>query len=453
LLDLLDALCASPWARSVAELSLSPLFRREYASLYDALDALLPGPGPDQAAQRRAWEENVRRLIGRFVPPPQAQKFWLLGTDTVSLPRPYARTLADRSFVHQANPVGSNAPVTIGHQYSVLVVLPEEDSAEAPPWVLPLSRERVASAEKAPVVGAEQLREVLTDAQLPFQGTLCVHVADSDYSRADFLGRVGDLGDLVEVVRVAANRKFYRAAPPTPGKPAGGHPKWYGAPFDLKQPATWGAPQEEVETTWTTKRGRVLRMRLQAWRDLRMRGKRGLPMHSYPFTLIRGVALDAQGQPVFKRTLWLLVMGSRRGELTVLEAWTCYRRRFDLEHFFRFGKQRLLLASYQTPEVEHEESWVLLVQLAAVQLWLGRDLAQVRVRPWERYGKPPPGRGPAPSQVQRDWERIIRRMGTPAQPPKPRGKARGRSPGVSPGRRPRLAVVKKTPRKRPAQTP
>ena len=38
--------------------------------------------------------------------------------------------------------------------------------------------------------------------------------------------------------------------------------------------------------------------------------KRGLPMHRYPFTLIRGVALDEPGQPVFKRTLWLWRLGS-----------------------------------------------------------------------------------------------------------------------------------------------
>ena len=194
-------------------------------------------------------------------------------------------------------------------------------------------------------------------------------------------------------------------------------------------------------------------MQLQAWTDLRMRGKRGLPMHRYPFTLIRGVVVDEQGQRVFKRTLWLLVLGARRGELTLLDAWAGYRQRFDLEHYFRFGKQRLLLASYQTPEVEHEENWLLLVQLAMVQLWLGRDLAGVRVRPWERYLPARPAGAASPSQVQRDWERIIRRIGTPARAPKRRGKAPGRLPGVSPGRRPRVAVVKKTPRKRSAQAP
>lgn len=34
----------------------------------------------------------------------------------------------------------------------------------------------------------------------------------------------------------------------------------------------------------------------------------------------------------------------------------CYRQRFDVEHMFRFKKQRLLMTNYQTPEVEHEAS-------------------------------------------------------------------------------------------------
>lgn len=205
--------------------------------------------------------------------------------------------------------------------------------------------------------------------------------------------------------------------------------------------------------TWTTKRGRRLQVQLQGWTNLLMRGKRGLPMHRYPFTLIRGEVLDEQGQPVYQRDLWLLVLGERRGELSLREAWESYRQRFDLEHYFRFGKQRLLLASYQTPVGEHEENWLLLVQLAMVQLWLGRDLAGVQLRPWEKSLPTRPTQAASPSQVQRDWERIIRLIGTPAQAPQPRGKSPGRSPGVSPGRRPRLKVVKKTSRKGAAPAP
>ncbi len=50
-------------------------------------------------------------------------------------------------------------------------------------------------------------------------------------------------------------------------------------------------------------------------------------------------------------------MGQRDQELSLLEVHQAYRQRCDLEHFFRFGKQKLLLASDQTPDVEHEENW------------------------------------------------------------------------------------------------
>jgi len=450
LLELLDALCGSPWARSVVELSLSPLFRREYGSLYDAIDQFFQSRDPGQAAEeRREWEQELARLVGRYLPVPQRRGFWLVGTDVVPLPRPYARTLADRTFVHQPNPVGSNAPVAIGHPYSVVALLPEKELPDAPPWVVPLQARRVTSAEKGPGVGAEQLKGLLEDAQQPFHGALCVNVSDSGYSGVEFLGPLGALPNLVNVVRVAENRVFYRAAPPPVGRPGQGHPRWYGERFALQEATTWGPPEEEVETTWTTQRGKTHRVQIQAWRNLRMRGTREYPMHRYPFTLIRARVLDEQGQPVFRRTLWLIVLGERRGEVSLLEAWEAYGQRFDLEHYFRFGKQRLLLASFQTPEVEHEENWVTLVQLAMVQLWLGREIAGVRLRSWERYLPVRRSGVASPSQVQRDWERIIRLIGTPAQPPKRRGKSPGRSRGTSPGRRPRRAVIKKAPKKSP----
>ena len=98
-------------------------------------------------------------------------------------------------------------------------------------------------------------------------------------------------------------------------------------------------------------------MVLQGWRNVLMRGKRDLPMHRYPFTLVRATVLDKEGRPVFKRALWLIVLGEWRREISLVEAWQAYGPRFDLEHYSHFGKQRLLLAVYRTPDVEHKENW------------------------------------------------------------------------------------------------
>jgi len=119
LMELIDALSSTLNARSVVELSLSPFFRRHYSSVHDAIAHLFRPSEPEKAdEERRAVEQKWVRLIASYLPEPQRQKFWLFGTDVVTIPRPFARTLADRTFVHQSNTLKGNKPVTIGHQYS-----------------------------------------------------------------------------------------------------------------------------------------------------------------------------------------------------------------------------------------------------------------------------------------------------------------------------------------------
>jgi hypothetical protein len=284
----------------------------------------------------------------------------------------------------------------------------------------------------------------MEDETLPFHEELCVHVADSTYSAVRFLGATEKHENLVNVVRSRGNRVFYRQPLPVKGKRKRGRPPWYGERFDLKDPSTWGEPDAVEETTLTTRKGHTHRVQLEGWHDLLMRGKKDLPMHQKPFTLIRVRVLDEQDHPIFKHTLWLIVMGQRRQELSLVEAWEAYNQRFDVEHYFRFGKQRLLMAAFQTPEVEHEENWLELVSLAYVQLWLARQLVEALPRPWEQYLPQPEGQVASPSAAQRDLGRIIREIGTPAQPPKPRGNSPGRAKGTRPPPRKHHRVIKKS---------
>ncbi len=78
-----------------------------------------------------------------------------------------------------------------------------------------------------------------------------------------------------------------------------------------------------------------------------------------------------------------------------------------MEHLFRFGKQKLLMTSYLTPEVKHEENWFKLTLLAYVNLWAARDLAVVLPREWEYHLKTNREIEITPSLVQRDYYRII----------------------------------------------
>jgi DDE superfamily endonuclease len=471
LMDLLDALSSNTTARSVVELSDNPLFRRQYSSVHDGIEHLYVPSSEDSRLQgRQEMEQALIRLLVPYLPGPQ-RPFRLLGTDVTSASRPFARTLSDRTFVYQPNPVKGVTPITIGHQYSVVALLPEKGSPAEPPWVIPLFVNRVPSTETKREAGQQQIARLLDDKTLPFHEELCVNVADSDYSAVTFLGKMVRHPNLITIARFAGNRTVYRTAPPAAKSPGKGHPTWFGDPMSLKDPETWDEPDETAQTTFTTRKGTRYTVHLEGWHDLLLRGKRGLPMHRSPLTFVRARVVDAQGKPVYARPMWLIVFGRRRQELSLVEIWDAYQQRYDLEHFFRFGKQRLLMDAYQTPETEREENWWTLAQLAYLQLWFAREQADNLPRPWERYlprfrlnGTPadaspedetaspsdasPEGEAvssvPSPSAVQRDLSRILRQIGTPARASKRRGKAPGRSAGENVVLRVRVPVIKKS---------
>jgi len=86
LMELMDALSSNISAQSVVELSLNSAFRREYSSLFTALDEWEP----------EQEEKNLAQLAGPYLPKPKERPFWLFGTDVTPQPRVHARTLEDQ---------------------------------------------------------------------------------------------------------------------------------------------------------------------------------------------------------------------------------------------------------------------------------------------------------------------------------------------------------------------
>ena len=433
-MDLLDALCSNSQARTVVELSLEACFQREHTSVFKAI-----------TAYRSEWmRQSLAQLAAAALPEPRQRPFWLLGVDTTSQPRLYAQTLQDRSYVYQPAEIQSNKPVTIGHRYSEVALLPEREVQQGKPWVVPLSSQRVNSAADKELEGAIQINALLDDPQLPFHEQLCVEVGDTSYSKPKYLFANRPKSNLVTIVRVRSNRTFYRKACISGQRGSRGHPAWYGAAFSLPDPSTWPVPDETTTTSMTSRRGREYRVEIEAWHDLFMRGKRKpvlIPMQCYPFTLVRIRLYHASGVLAYSQPLWVLVMGEKRNLLNLLNIYSAYNQRYDLEHFFRFGKQRLLLADFQTPDSQHEENWWQLAHLAYLQLWVARSLAADQPRPWERSLSTAKPQSLSPTRVQRDFKRIIRQIGTPASTPKRRGYSPGRRKGTILTHRPHLPVV------------
>lgn len=93
------------------------------------------------------------------------------------------------------------------------------------------------------------------------------------------------------------------------------------------------------------------------------------------------------GKPVFERPLCLAIYGKRRDEVENAAVNQLYLQRFDIEHFFRFGKRNLLMNKFQTPDVGHEEAWVTLASIANTLLIAARQTSKETPYPWEKYKK------------------------------------------------------------------
>jgi hypothetical protein len=407
---------------------------------------------PTPKSQRLEQEREMTRLIATTIPPLEKRSYHLLALDVTSIPRPFAHTLEDRVFTHSSNPVAGNRPVTIGHSCSVLAYIPEKKNPADPKWVVPLSARRVDSTSLETVVGAGQTQNVLEDMAPFFQEQLVVKVADSKYSGRQHVSQTGNIDNLVDIVRSAGNRSFYQSPPPIPEgqKRPANHPTWYGQKFSMKDISTWHEPDQTAQLKTTTKKGKTLTFHIRGWDNMLMKGKDGIDMHNHPFRLVCVTCVDDRGNPVYKRPMWLLVFGKRRNNLSLVDIVEAYLQRYDIEHFFRFGKQKLLLTAAQTPNVETEENWWQIVMLAYVQLWAARELAQQMPRPWENKPEPDSTAVASPTATQRDFERLTRQFGTPAHPPKPRGYSQGRKKDQKLTLRARQPVIKKGAKETPS---
>lgn len=438
-MELVDSLASNTHAKSVVELSLNPLHRRNYCSITRSIDEFYARLSPENKQQQN---KQLTQILSECCSSLQKRQYHLFALDCTSNPRVFAKTLSDRSIVHAPNPIYNNLPITIGHQYSIAVYLPEKLSEDAPPWVVPLSCERVSTEQKSTLVGMEQINHCIS--QAVFKGALCVSVGDCSYSGSSCISQAHINPEQVHVSRAKNNRVFYNAIPEKTRK-SRGRPKRYGMKFCLNAKRL-RMPDESTKLKITSKKGKELTVAIGCWNNMRMRGKKGSDTSKMPLRLLRIRVYDGAGELLFKRPMWLIVSGKKQDELSLADVYYIYRHRFDIEHFFKFGKNRLLMNKTQTPEVAHEEACWQFTIMAYAQLYACRALAEYMPTPWEKYLDEfkSSEREKSPNQVQKSFSRIIRGIGTPAQAPKPRNKSNGRMKGDVQPKRKRYPVIVKS---------
>ena len=150
----------------------------------------------------------------------------------------------------------------------------------------------------------------------------------------------------MHVSRSKNNRVFYDALPEKRRK-SRGRPKRYGKKFRLNAKRLRSA-DESTDLKIISPKGKELTITIECWNNMRMRGKKGSDTSKTPLRLLRIRIYDSSGELLFKRPMWLIVSGKKQNELPLTDVYHIYRQRFDIEHFFKFGKNPAILGEPQT---------------------------------------------------------------------------------------------------------
>jgi hypothetical protein len=411
LFDLADALMCEGAVSSFVRLSQSERFMRKWSSLYAAVE---------DGEIDSHW---LRTYLAGQVPQTGICVFPLDGS---SWARPRSRVLDDRQYVYQASSDVNGGTITVGYPYSLLEWCVEPHTS----WSLPIDVQRVPSTQTAQEVGAAQIK-ALAHARSACLEALDIVAVDGKYGNAPFLRSVKGLRSGI-AARLRCDRVLY--SPPPPHNPhQKGRPRVHGDRFAFKEPETWDTPAEVIELEdehW----GKV---RLERWAQLHE--KKGADV---PYDVLRAcVHLEREKPPAALWLAWLPPEQIPVGvTMTAETIWRAYIARWPVEAGIHFRKETLgwTLPRFHTKEAG--DRWTELTVLACWMISLARSIVADMPFPWQKAQL-----HLTPQRVQQSIRPIFALIGSPARPPKMRGKAPGWPPGRQRTPKQRYSVVKKTP--------
>jgi DDE superfamily endonuclease len=414
--ELTDALlCADGPTRTPVELSLLAEHRRGYGALYGALN------------HGRLDTDALRDLL-ISLPLPRFDGRLVLTVDVSPWLRSDAACSPERLFCHVHGRSKEAAQIIPGWPYSFVAALTPDRTS----WTAVLDARRLGPEDDAAAVTAAQLRQVVEALIAAGQwrdgdrDVLVVMDAGYDVMRLAWL-----LSDLpVELAgRLRSDRVLRLPKPPRVYDPKGGRPPKHGPEFRLAKPETWPEPMV-VTMNDTPRYGKA---EARAWNRVHPRlthrsawiGLDGeLPV--VEGTLIRlkvdHLPGDRDAPPVW---LWSSATGADPDDVDFV--WSCYLRRFDLEHTFRLFKQSLGWTRPRLRDPRAADRWTWLVIAAHTQLRLALPLTADQRKPWEKTTRP--GTALTPTRVRRGFRNIRPHLGSPARAPKPTRPGPGRPPG------------------------
>lgn len=407
LFELLDGLIERSHADCAAEISLSPMFRRGWSSLYKSVE------------EGQINESALATLFVGQVPRSGVQVYPL---DSTMWAHPAARTLAGMVYGPSPTRALKRHSIVQGHEYSMLGWTSERRQS----WVPTMTIERVEPDSSSIAVGVQQVQWLSQQRQSTGSTALDVIVADGHYGNHQFFGPLrGQLCALL--ARLRRDRVLYQ--PPGRYKGHGRHPK-HGKRFAFKEPETWGCPTQELE------------FEDERWGQVRLRRWDNLHERQDADTILAVICAEVHREREKPpEPLWL---GYKPGhtDYPVRDVWSWFDQRWPIEPSIRFRKQGLFWTLPAWQESTFCDRWTWLIQTAFWFLYLARPWLTDQHLPWQK-----PVVNLTPARVKRAYPALFGTIGTPAAPPQMRGNAPGWPKGKPRRQKERHKPVKRQPLK------
>lgn len=359
-------------AKSVVELSENRLFKREYSSIFRAI-ANYYVPRNSIINQREERRSKARKNIFDFLlnfAMRSDEKIYSFYLDITGNTKKHSHTMPDRSYIH------SNCGMTVGHSYSAICL------SAGNSWALPVAMERIPFRKNKFEFSVSQITPIVE--KLP-RSALVVCIGDSAYCCNKFIHPMNEHKHVVTITRVRSNKVIFGRYVDL--KQGVGRKKKYGKKYALTKDFL---PTPDLNNSFEerTKRGKSQKIKLSLFKGYICRGSKGYTMSEIPMNFVKVEVYNENGTRKYARDLWLEVVGERRNEISLVQAYLQYKGRFDIEHLFKFGKSKLLMDKFQTTNPQKDEDFMLFGIIAYHLLHYSRNLLHnTRLRKWENKRK------------------------------------------------------------------
>ena len=355
---------------TVVELSLSRFFKRKYSSLYRAIGSYFASRKnkKNREEKRAEAKEKIKSFLFKSAIEDTGNTH-IFAIDITGNIKKHSAKSEDRSYIHS----GSTGGMSIGHNYSVIAL--KEDYG----WMLPVTIDRVPHSENKYDFSVIQAESVLD--KVP-QGDISIIVGDSAYSCNKFIYKLSKRDNVAVITRMRVNKAIYQKYEDK--KEGSGRKRKYGNKYLLNKSDLLPDPDYTEEFEKITKRGSIQKIKLSLFKGYICRGNKGCTMSEIPINFIRVEVFKENGEKKYDRDLWIGVAGKVRDKITTLDAFKEYSDRFDIEHYFKFSKSKLLMDKMQSSDSKKDEDFMLMTAIAYHVLCKSSDLLnEINVRAWE----------------------------------------------------------------------